>query len=94
MTSMSPTMPAQLAGDALDQLFLECAELESMVASIKQSIDRLEPAAETGLVTTEHLMNLAYRIEAAEHGLIAISHRIGDTAATMIRRRQATAPVH
>jgi hypothetical protein len=87
MTSKSPPQTPLAACDALDRLFLDCAELETRVASILQAIDRLSPAAESGTVTVERLMNLACRVEAAERGLIAISHQIDDAANAVIRRR-------
>lgn len=87
----SPRSKEALAGDALDQLFLDCADLETLLASIRQAVEKLGPAADTGLVTAEHLMNLAFRIENAERGLIAIAHQVGDTATTIIDRRRKTA---
>lgn len=94
MTSKPKFGPSQSDSDALDRLFFDCAELETLVASIRQSINALDPAVGSGRVTTEHLMNLAFRIENAEHGLIAISHQIGDAATTVIDRRKATAALH
>lgn len=91
MTSKIHPIPSPLSGDALDKLFLDCADLETLVASIRQVVDKLGPAVDSGLVTAEHLMNLAYRIENAERGLIAIALQIGDTATTLIDRRRMTA---
>jgi hypothetical protein len=84
----------QPAGDALDRLFSECAELETLVTTIRRTMDALDPAVDTGLVTPEHLMNLAFRIENAEHGLIAIANQIGQMATTVIKRRKAVGAVH
>ncbi|MEZ5932317.1 MAG: hypothetical protein R3F54_10250 [Alphaproteobacteria bacterium] len=84
----------QPAGEALDRLFHECAELETLVASIRQSMDELNPAVDSGFVTPEHLMNLAFRIENAEHGLIAIAHHIDDMATAVIKRRKAAGRAH
>jgi len=86
MTSKPPAQASPLNSDSLDRLFHDCAELEMLVASIKQATERLDLAVDTGLVTTEHLMNLAFRIENAERGLIAIAHQIGDTATTVVHR--------
>ncbi|MEL6963961.1 MAG: hypothetical protein AAFO01_14500 [Pseudomonadota bacterium] len=83
-----------MPGQTLDRLFLDCAKLESLVSSIKQTMDRLDPAVDSGMVTAEHLMNLAFRIENAERGLIAIAHQIGDTASSVIDRRKQAALVH
>lgn len=94
MTSKSSAKASPLNSDSLDRLFQDCAELETLVASIKQTTESLDLAVGTGLVTTEHLMNLAFRIENAERGLIAIAHQIGDTATTVVRRRQWTAAAH
>ncbi|MGI9489445.1 MAG: hypothetical protein ACR2RF_26870 [Geminicoccaceae bacterium] len=91
MTSNIHPLPSAFSGDDLDQLFLDCADLEQLVASIRQAIDKLGPAVDSGLVTTEHLMNLAFRIENTEQGLIAIAHQIGDTATTVIDRRRRSA---
>ena len=90
MPSPALSMPSPLTGDSLDRLFHDCAELETLVASIKQTIGDLDPAVDSGLVTAEHLMNLAFRIENAERGLIAIAHQIGETAATVVHRRKMT----
>lgn len=89
----SPPADDTLADNTLDRLFHECAELETLITSIRQTIDRLDPAVDSGLVTAEHLMNLAYRVENAEHGLIAIAHQISDTATAVIQRRNITAAV-
>ena len=94
MALKSPTISAPHSGDALDRLFLDCSELETLVISIRQAIDALDPAVESGFVTAEHLMNLAFRIENAEHGLIAIAHQIGNTAEAVIERRRVTASIH
>lgn len=90
MTSTTFPIPLPLKGDSLDRLFHDCAELETLVASIRQTIGDLDPAVDSGLVTAEHLMNLAFRVENAERGLIAIAHQIGDTAATVVHRRKMT----
>ncbi len=79
------------AGDALDQLFLDCSELEGLVASILQAVGALKPALDSGLLTAEHLMHLAYRIEAAERGLIAVAHHVSDTATSVIQQRYVAA---
>jgi hypothetical protein len=84
----------QPAGEALDELFHECAELETLVASIRQTMSDLNPAVDTGLVTPEHLMNLAFRVENAEHGLIAIARQINDMANTVIKRCKDGGAVH
>lgn len=94
MRPKSMSIDLSATGDTLDRLFLDCAELEGLVASILQVIDRLSPAVESGLVTAEHLMNLAYRVEAAERGLVTIAHQIDNTASAMIQRRQGAAAVH
>lgn len=91
MPSNIHPLPSALTSDDLDQLFVDCADLEQLVASIRQAIDRLGPAVDNGLVTAEHLMNLAFHIENTEQGLIAIAHQIGDTATTLIDRRRLTA---
>lgn len=59
MASNIHPLPSALSGDDLDQLFLDCADLEKLVASIRQVTDKLAPAVDAGLVTAEHLMNLA-----------------------------------
>ncbi len=66
--------------EQLDQLFLDCSELESLVASIKRGIDSLDPIAKSSALTVQHLMNLAYRIEAMERSLISVAHRVAETA--------------
>ncbi len=88
MTSTAERIPSTLSSATLDKLFLDCGELETLITSIRQTIGRLGPAVDSGLVTPEHLMNLAFRIEKAERGLIDVSHQIGDTATTMIERRK------
>ncbi|MEM7042306.1 MAG: hypothetical protein AAF543_05805 [Pseudomonadota bacterium] len=88
MTSHSLPGSAALTSDILDQLFSDCAELEARIVAIRQAIEKLEPAVDAGLVTADHLMNLAFRVENAEHGLIAIAHQVSDTATTMIQRRK------
>jgi len=80
MTSTPHPAPSPLTENALDRLFLECAELEGLITLIRKMIDELDPAVDSGLVTAEHLMILAYRIENAERGLIEIAHRFSDTA--------------
>ena len=72
--------------EALDQLLLDCAELESLMATMKTKIAKLDPAVESGRITAEHLLKLVLRIEAAERGMIDIAHHI-DSAATNITRR-------
>lgn len=94
MTSKPRSASSPFAGETLDRLFLDCAELETLVSSIRQAMDRLDPAVDSGFVTAEHLMNLAFRIENAERGLIAIAHQIGDTASDVIDRRKRMAVVH
>lgn len=94
MRSKLALIDSLTTGDALDQLFLDCAELEGLVASILQAIDGLSPAVDSGLVTAEHLMNLTYRIEAAERGLITVAHQIGDTVDSVVQRDRKAAPVH
>ncbi|MGI9419444.1 MAG: hypothetical protein ACR2RA_16580 [Geminicoccaceae bacterium] len=93
MASHALPFPPPFTSDRLDRLFLDCAELETLVTSIRQSIGELDPAVDSGLVTAEHVMNLAFRIENAEHGLIAIARQIGDTATTLIERRKAAMPL-
>ncbi len=91
MTSTLHPLASSLSSDDLDRLFLDCADLEQLVASIRLALDKLGPAIDSGLVTAEHLMNLAFRIENTERGLIAIAHQIGDNATTLIDRRRMTA---
>ncbi len=91
MTSNIHPFDSALSGEALDKLFLDCASLESLLSSVRQAVEKLGPAVDSGLVTPEHLMALAFRIENAERGLIAIAHQISDTATTMIDRRRMTA---
>ncbi|MEM8951290.1 MAG: hypothetical protein AAGC99_18380 [Pseudomonadota bacterium] len=94
MTSPAMRVPSTLSSATLDKLFLDCAELETLITSIRQTFGALGPAVDSGLVTPEHLMNLAFRIENAERGLIEVSHQIDNTATTVIERRKrgATAP--
>lgn len=80
--------------DRLDRLFTDCAALETLLASIRQSVGTLKPAANSGLVTAEHLMNLAFRIEHAEQSLITIAHELSDTAMAVINRGKETSVVH
>ncbi len=94
MSSRSKPAPAPMAGQTLDRLFLDCSKLETLVSSIREAMDRLDPAVDSGMVTAEHLMNLAFRIENAERGLIAIAHQIGDTASSVIDRRKQAALIH
>jgi hypothetical protein len=75
------------ASDTLDQLFHDCTELESLVASILEGAGSLGPAVDSGLLTAEHLMNLTYRIEAAERGLDSVTREIGETASAVTQRR-------
>ena len=89
MTSQSPRGTSALTSDDLDQLFSDCAELEARIVSIRHAMEKLEPAVDAGLVTAEHLMNLAFRVENAERGLIAVGHQVNDTATSMIRRHEA-----
>ena len=88
MTSTTIRVPSTLSSATLDKLFHDCAELETLITSIRQAFGALDPAIDSGLVTPEHLMNIAFRIENAERGLIEVSHQIGDTATTMIERRR------
>ena len=88
MTFEPGTMPSPLTGNTLDQLFHDCTELETLITSIRQTIGKLDLAVESGLLTAEHLLNLAFRVERAEHGLIAIANQIDDTATGLIQRRQ------
>ena len=94
MTSKPSLVHPEPTSESLDRLFLECAELEALVASIRQTVVGLDPAVDSGLVTAEHLMNLAFRIENAEHGLIAIAHQVSDVAMTAIDRRRAARAIH
>jgi hypothetical protein len=94
MSSRPKPAPAPISGQTLDRLFLDCAKLETLVSSIKEAMDRLDPAVDSGMVTAEHLMNLAFRIENAERGLIAIAHQIGDTASSVVDRRKQAALIH
>ncbi|MGI9434332.1 MAG: hypothetical protein ACR2Q4_05820 [Geminicoccaceae bacterium] len=94
MRSLSTLVDPAATGDALDQLFLDCSELEALVTSIRQTIDGLSPAVDAGLVTAEHLLNLACRIEAAEQGLISVAHQIGNSASAVIEHRQRVASAH
>ena len=91
MTSNVHPLPSALTGDDLDQLFLDCAELETLLASIRQVVEKLGPSIGSGVVTAEHLMNLAFRIENAERGLIEIAHQVGDSASIMADRQRTTA---
>lgn len=91
MTSTITHLASALSGEALDKLFLDCADLEQLISSIRQTVEKLGPAVDKGLVTPEHLMNLAFRIENAERGLIAVAHQVSDTATTMIDRRRMSA---
>ena len=92
----SKPSPASLpfTGAMLDQLFSDCAALETLVASIRQAMSELNPAVDSGAVTAEHLMTLAFRIENAERGLITIAHQISDTATNVIDRRKMATMVH
>lgn len=101
LEAQEPAMPSKpspaslpFSGDMLDQLFLDCAALETLVVSIRQAMAELNPAVDSGVVTAEHLMNLAFRIENAEHGLITIAHQISDTATSVIDRHKLLAMVH
>jgi len=94
MTSKPRLAASPFSGDMLDRLFLDCAALETLVTSIRQSMDALDPAVDSGFVTADHLMNLAFRIENAERGLITIAHQISDTATTVIDRRKMAAAIH
>lgn len=94
MTSKLKSASSPFSGETLDGLFHNCAELEALVLSIRHAMDRLDPGVDSGFVTAEHLMNLAYRIENAERGLIAIAHQISDTASNVIHRRKKIAAVH
>ena len=92
----SKPSPASLpfSSDTLDQLFSDCATLETLVASIRQAMAELNPGVDSGAVTAEHLMNLAFRIENAERGLITVAHQISDTATSVIDHRKLAATVH
>lgn len=92
LTTKNDTLPP--TSDALDRLFLDCAALETLIAAIRDGIDHLDPGVDSGRVTTEHLMNLAFRIEAAEHGMLAIAHQISDTAISVIERHQRVSALH
>lgn len=94
MTTKTLPVSPSFGEEALDRLFLDCTELETAVASIRQAIDKLDPAVESGLVTAEHLMVLAFRIERAERGLITIAHRMGHTATSLIERRNTESVIH
>lgn len=94
MISKPRLVHAQPDLDVLDRLFHECAELETLIGSIRQKMDELGPAVNSGLVTAEHLMNLAFRVENAEHGMIAIAHQISDTATAVIDRRNTATVTH
>lgn len=94
MPSTSPSIDPMITGDLLDQLFLDCSELESLVASIAPAVGGLKPAVEQGVLTVEHLMGLAYRIEAAERGLISVAHQISDAASAIIQHRQRATATH
>jgi hypothetical protein len=94
MSSRAKPVPATISGQTLDRLFLDCAKLETLVLSIRDAMDRLDPAVDSGMVTAEHLMNLAFRIENAERGLIAIAHQIGNTASSVIDRRKQAILIH
>ena len=83
-----------VASDPIDQLFSECATLESVLVAIKQSIEKLDPAVKSGRVTAEHLMTLAFRLETAERGMIDIAHRIDDTAVSVVHRHDSESDAH
>lgn len=93
MTSKAQAIASSPARGKLERLLTDCSELETLVASIKETFDTLNPAEEDAL-TAEHLMNFAICIESAERGLIEIAHRIDDSATDILRRRQAIAMVH
>lgn len=94
MTSKARPIASSLAEGKLERLLFDCSELETLVASIKETFDTLNPAVEADVLTVEHLMNLAINIENAERGLIEIAHRIDDNATDILRRRQTIAMVH
>jgi hypothetical protein len=62
-----------------------------LVASILQAVDKLNPAVASGRLTAEHAMNLAFRIEAAERGLLSVTRQINDKASA--QRRQPAASI-
>ena len=94
MTSKARPITPSLTEGKLERLLFDCSELETLVESIKETFDRLNPAVEADALSAEHLMNLAIRIENAERGLIAIAHRIDDSATHILRHRQTIAMVH
>jgi len=91
---MSSTSSSKDNSSMLDQLFLDCTELETLLTAMKANIAKLDQGVASGLVTTEHLLTLAFRIETAERGMIDIAHGIDGTATNIARRRERTRALH
>ena len=87
MASKPALIDLMAANEKLDQLFLDCSELESLAASIMQAADGLDPTVDSGGLTIEHMMSLAFRIEATEQRLISVAQRIADAATTVIKNQ-------
>ena len=94
METKSEAAPAPHIENRLDQLLLDCATLERLVASIQQTISALDPAIQAGNVTPAHVMKLALRMEHAELSLIDVAHQIDNMAIAVIERGNAITSVH
>lgn len=94
MASKPALIDLVAANEKLDQLFLDCSELESLAASIMQAVDGLDPTVDSGALTIEHMMSLAFRIEATEQRLISVAQRIADAATTVIKNQYQKALIN
>ncbi len=83
-----------MTADRLDQLLMDCVELEGRIASMSQLLDGLSLTIDAGVVTAEHAATLAGRVEFAERELIEIANRINETATAVVRYRQGRALFH
>ena len=83
-----------VTADGLDQLLMDCVELEGRIASMSALLDGLSLAIGVGEVTAEHAATLAGRVEFVERELIDIANQINQTATAVVRYRRTRALVH
>ncbi len=88
MSPKSAPLQPDLGHAVLNQLALDCLELESLAHSIRQTIDRLDPKVTSDDMAIPALMTLVSRIEAAEQSLIKAATRIVEMADQAVQRRQ------